>query len=105
VKTVAEITALLQETYPHARHKEWEGEEHYVPASYLWERHQAFEEHEKGELVNEVQCLFDKNAGHLAAYINGNVKFTSHDSLVLDGFIVVKPGVFGTESCIYRAID
>ena len=105
MKTVAEIAAILQETYPHACHKEWKGEKHYPLATYLWTRRRAFEEYVKGELVNEVQCLFDMNAGCLAAYVNGNVKFTSHDSLVLDGFIVAKPGVFGTESCIYRAID
>lgn len=105
MKSVAEIAALLQETYPNRQHLEYAGGDTYIPTACLWERHQAFEEYVKGELVNEVQCLFDKNEGHLAAYVNGDVQFTGHDSLVLGGFVIVKPGVFGSESCIYRAVD
>ena len=105
MKTVAEIVAILQETYQHACHKEWNGGKHFAPNAYLWARHQAYEEYVKGALVNEVHCLLDMNTGHLAAYVNGDVQFTSRDSLVMGGFVVVKPGVFGSESCIYRAVD
>lgn len=105
MKTIDEIAELFQQTYPHAKHLPYTGDDSYHPSTYMWERQQAFEEIEKGEVINEVQCLFDRNNGLLGAYVNGNIHMTSNDSLLLDGFIVVKAHVFGGESCIYRAVD
>lgn len=105
MKTVQEIVDLLNEQQLGLyRHEVYDNSDVYKPGRGCWVRHEAIEVTENGK-TDEVQCLFDRNEGRIAAYVNGKVDYTLGDTIAIDNYVIVRPNAFGTEKCIFKQVD